>query len=77
VDFDVTAWILAILSGTLAISLVRIRNVKGAIEPAARVLRINCVFAFGGFVIALARFGPDRIPPERNFVSLQGSITTH
>jgi hypothetical protein len=66
VDFHVTARTLATLAGLLAINFVGIRKVKGAVEPAICILRIDDVRAFGGLVIAPAGLGPDRPPPERD-----------
>ena len=70
-DFDGASRIYSEILRALDIDRVRIRNVEGAIEPAAISLRVDQVLALGCPVVAAPLFSAPTSSAQCHFVGLQ------
>src|SRR5208283_3019871 len=77
VDFDVAAGADAEFAGVLAVVLVGIGEMQGAMKLARGVFVINDVKSFGSFVVTLALLGAHGLAAERDLVRFQYRTATH
>src|SRR5208283_1210244 len=77
VDFYSASWTHTQLACPCSIISVRVRDVKGEMEPALRVLRVDHVHALRRFLVAYFNLRANRIATERDFVSFQNFAAAH